>query len=161
MTWWSKLTGGLPVLAASSTRRSSSLCSGFSMRACDSATAENQLESGSWLNRPPHSSWPLDKVTTEGQHNMRRSTCGMGKGYMWKHICNMLFSFVLRLDLLPNIYRCNYHLSSLNTNPCLTMCTLVAPLFLLLITIWIIAFFAVQTNFGVAADRYQCHSNSS
>lgn len=56
--------GGLPTLVASSTRNNCSFCAGFSTRACDRATAENQLDRASPLNSPPHKSWPVVKFAT-------------------------------------------------------------------------------------------------
>lgn len=51
-------TGGLPMLVASCTRNSCSFCVPLSWMACSIATAANQLDKESALNKPPQSNCP-------------------------------------------------------------------------------------------------------
>ena len=62
--WCTRETGRLPMCVARNTCNNCSFCAGFSTRAYDSATAENQLDSGSTLNSPPHNSWPVVRFAT-------------------------------------------------------------------------------------------------
>ena len=65
MTCCIKLTGVLAVDVDSWTLRRSCLISSWSIRPCATPTAENQFDSLSPLNSPPHKSWPaIDKVCT-------------------------------------------------------------------------------------------------
>lgn len=69
-TFWMELTiccnnvGGSSSLDANLTFNNFSLPSGLSIRAYDSATAENQLPNGSLLNKPWHKRWLVQVSVT-------------------------------------------------------------------------------------------------
>ena len=73
----SKVTGGPFGEVARETRRSCSFCAGFSTRACDNATADNQVDRASPEKSPEHKSCPGVRVPTamyDRGHNVRAAT---------------------------------------------------------------------------------------
>lgn len=74
----SRETGGFPRLVASCTRSSCSRWLVLPSTACSIATAANQLDIESPLNRPPHNSWPAEMVLAvkpDMVHGMKITEC--------------------------------------------------------------------------------------